>query len=81
MATVPRNIALATRYLLATRVLRRIVRAGLVYAIPVTGYLAGMHSGDLTREQAAKLHERVRPMFSYLELFPEPTLIGNRLAS
>jgi hypothetical protein len=25
-----------------------------------------MHSGDRTREQAEKLHERVRPMFSYL---------------
>jgi len=25
-----------------------------------------MHSGDLTREQAEKLHERLRPMFNYL---------------
>jgi hypothetical protein len=25
-----------------------------------------MHSGDLTREQADKLHERLQPMHSYL---------------
>ena len=25
-----------------------------------------MHSGDITRDQAVKLHEKLRPMFSYL---------------
>jgi hypothetical protein len=25
-----------------------------------------MHSGDLTREQVERLHDRLRPMFSYL---------------
>jgi hypothetical protein len=25
-----------------------------------------MHSGDITRDQAVQLHEKLRPMFSYL---------------
>jgi hypothetical protein len=41
--------------------------------MPPARYFAGMRSGDLTAEQVEKLHERLRPMFSYLVNLPTRT--------